>query len=1125
MAEAGGQGASQAPASPEAYAPGGYAVRVMCDQGHPLRGLLVVWAARPPKGSAGGGSGGGDTPEAKIRAVADRHEPPPGRFAAAIVDEAGYLVPVFREANPWRDVFLDAKPHSFKLEPDQKHRFILLRHPSAALARGLADWLDGKQDQPFDFGPWGGVECFGGEGATPAKLVQERELTTTPPEGVKVAGQELFLVVPEADEPGDYWPKGHELYKKWTLYLDMPNAECGAVRREVGRLQQHLGALRFPIGIQERPYRAEPRKEKLPTGNLEIFEMRTAGALARFQEHAAAGRAFRVAASAVPHAHGRCVSSGGRFEPVASYREGEESWAYLLGDELGPAVEGAQQPATPQPGAILPEIQPADRLGRHAAGVVDRETGRLLRDWLGKGYRKPGKILLRVKGPPNGFVFLREEAAVQLEGWRQLGRIFGVSYDRCQYGLPSGHSYRDISGIARGVAGMLNNSIHKTGLAIDFALKSTRNDADYTRAADYWPVRIEQRFDEPKSDPAALAKRQLERAVAERKDLLAQREKDAAAVTASGGTIPQTSAPSAAAPATLEGARSASTLAKGSADTTRARAADALRRAGADAARKAKAVALLEETIRKDDVQRAALDAEIDLADREVKRIAQDEKKMKSSYRMRWCVYGHSTLDVFGRGRDEALKGLLGGIEVFGGTLEAHLASLFPAAVKAAGEAWCRDVALRSYLRPGDVARKLLSNPQGIVDAFFRCALRPFLFDPLEPDGGHSWEKALVPGASVQCPTYLKPLRPGERDVPCVADPGGAPAPLQPFAGNASSYVSLTGLGYLCDMFGIGTAGGKWKAAVETLAVSKGFAAVAKAIEAAANHAEAKEEDVVVVRGKSVVARLKPARLEVAFVTDWAGTLAELVVVPGGAKPKPSACFKAKGSQLVVRLPPPELAADGDRVVAVLKGKLSSRRFVVASVGKETGLDALLTAGALKGSELGAKLEAATKAFQERVNLLRNPPRDESVKDVKPGGKGKAKPPKPQDLAKRDRTLFEVTLQPLFEKGVVPSADRGNVILQPGDVVQVAAPGIPRTLEWWHFQSLVARGDPWAEQVKEIGFSEVILEGQEEPPERDGGDWDGRGIGYTDPELASTAGGIVAAAAPSNAWTPPPAGW
>ncbi|MBJ6760622.1 hypothetical protein JGU66_07590 [Myxococcaceae bacterium JPH2] len=937
----------------------------------------------------------------------------------------------------------------------------------------MTAFLNGKGR--LDVAAWGGKDAWGGkEELAPEALVLTRELTQSgDPDGSKPA--EVVLEVPEQATPIDYFPKGHSLYNGWTLYADMPGRTCDGFATRVGRMQVHLAALRFPIGTQEEPYRPFDSKKG---GNKGIFDLRTAAGLTRFQEHAREGKAFQIAEAVRPLTHGQLINfSSPVLDENSTAHSGKTAWNYLLGEN----------------GRELPKEH---RLEGYVPGLLDLSTGDAIQYWLKNGYRKPGKILLEVPGHPRTSIFLREDASIQLETWRKLVATFGVSY-----GLPSGHSFRNISTIQRGQSGVLNNSIHKTGMAIDFAVNGNPSEANFTRPVTSWPIRMEQRFEDITRDPTASRRKRLEEAKREQQSARAQRQADQllrAKHAPAGSSMPS---PPAMAPTTPEEAARGTQAAKRSVDAARKVTTGALALEKRNAALFAKATVALDDLVAKDDAWLQALAQEIELLQADIDRQLRENARTKNAYRMRWCLYGHSSMDALGPGRTAALKELGGALEALGTSLEEQLASHFDASLKEQATAWVRDVAAQilPFAQIGKQLAQELSTPEGcanVVARYFRDRIRPFLPDPYEADGGTS----------------------AQRDLLATEDRPGVMPKLTPFSGTARAYVNISSLGFLCGMHGIGTAGTRWKLGYQLLNATHGFSSIARMVATADDHPDAEEQPVLFARGNGLRFSRAHAELDASFLNAWATVLEDLVVAPAGtpptrrgAKPGRSRSISTNAPQLTVALPPPELKEDAGRLIGKLKGDFASKRFFVVSAGQETGLADLVTAGMQTGRVLGARLESAFKPFEERLTSVKTEDASSS--------KGMR-----QHARKRDRTWLEVTLQPVFEKRGHPTSI-SDIGFLPKDQVQVSAPGFPRTLEWWHYQSKFARGGSWEEQVNEIGFSDVYLITSPDALALEGGPMDGRGLGYTGSEMESTRGGMALTTDPGNVWRLPPQGW
>jgi hypothetical protein len=1108
------------------------AVRVRCDAGHPLTGLFVIWApAEGAKGQNRTESAKAGSPEAKIIEIGEQYDPVNGVFTVAFVDKSGYLQPVRPGVNPWRETFVeDRNPTTLKLVQAQ-YRVCLLRHPSPALAFALAGYLN-KKDDDFDCDAWGGKEMWTRDtkevwkAENRASLLQQLPFTLADvkpppntsadaPKAAEQPAKELVLELEESEENEIYWPQGHKLYKGWTLYCDMPHRNCPDLRTQVKRAQAHLGALRYPIGIQERPYFSELKKGDDPTnpkagyerGNRGIFDLRTTAALARFQEHAQSSAAFRVGSEGA-HAHDKLVdTSDDDLPPVASYKD-EETWSYLLGEPLT-------------------ELPTDCHLTTYSPGLLDWRTADSIKHWIRNHLRKPGPILLRVKGTDEAHIYLREDAAIQVEVWRQLVNAFGCSED-----LLSGHSFREVDQIVRNLPGVLNNSIHKSGLAIDLAIKG------YVHPVDGWPIRVEQRFVDLTVDPLKEIDQKLEKLRKERKDAdarLAGDQPKAGAAPPSGASSPTPGAappdhsvpaaaaapssspppgPAAAPPnMTEKQAHETSRLALGKANDARDTAAKAPQPAYAP-------------VVQADRDYIAALDQEKQVLERERDRLKNEKTVTKNLYGMRWCLYGHSTLDMFGKPAD-SLADLKKRLDALPDDIRKHLRSLFKPPNDDKVNAWIDRFCAgkEAYLDIEHTCAALkdvadLKGAHGLMETCFRESLKPFLFDPLEKDGGSSLTTDLYPeGCGPDGATHDDAAWAKSNQWP-AAKPG------------AKCYVNLSRLAWHCRMFAIGTAGKGWKQTVEA---KRGFQTLVEYIKKfndwAKKHPEDKNDTAEISRGKGQPhLQIKIADLDDDFMDKWEKLIAELPFAAGSPKPakrhKPSGpkspCFTVDAPRVTLVLPTKATQPDADRLLEKLKGDFGSKQFFVVSAGKSTGLAALAKT-ALQGSQLAAKLDSAIKDFQKALADAQKG--KEGTPSPAAAPPASANPAALERLVSRQRSWFEISVQPHFVKGSTPLGDLSNVPFLPKDAVQVPAPGVPRTLEWWHFQSKFAAAKPWMVLLEDVGFSKEVLLAAEVPSLDYGKAIDGRGLGYTHPEMESTRGGTTWETAPSNIWAEPPDGW
>lgn len=465
-----------------------YAVRALSG-GEPLTGLYIAFRVLPPAGS---GSPTDRVVELAYAAPDESEEERTAReraekeFSLAFVDPDGFLQPV-TDVNPWYEIHaaLQAKaeaqarhekqwnakkqnrgvpppplppvnrnPDSIKLSLGTRMRACLIRHPSAHLARALCDWLRGGEDpHEYGFSRWG----------TPETLL--RTLETKQDTAVDALNLDGL-----SSEPADYFPLGPKRYGGWTLYVDMPHASLPSVQEAVGRLKDDLGRLRYPVGGNT-PYGGWKLKDgaRIASANRGTFDLVCASAVTAFQYDASGPWAFKLADKALAYALALDPS------PDGDRKKPKNSWAYLIGSTVKRAP-------------VLNERS-------YDQGVVDVASSAAIRAWLEEGLRKPGVVLLELPATdekamgPQWVDWARPELAFAFELWREFSRALG-----CEYGLSFTHVFRNAE--AAGGVGRAECSIHKTGNAVDLAVKGSLvggndNVVDFSLPAAHFPIRFE----------------------------------------------------------------------------------------------------------------------------------------------------------------------------------------------------------------------------------------------------------------------------------------------------------------------------------------------------------------------------------------------------------------------------------------------------------------------------------------------------------------------------------------------------------------------------------------------------------------------------------------------------------
>lgn len=442
-------------------------VFVRCTKKHALPGLFVIYKLLPPGPRAGHDHALLDlhlalrpefAPPAEVPAVA--------RYALAFSDRNGFLEPIDDGDDPWPRFYgiEKASPHQPKLTRGGTFSCYFVRHPDVAVARDLLAVLNGQAQA----GP-----------ATPLAAEQRVELTLETLKGKKQLVMELD------EDPRLYAPRGGDIYDGWALYRDMPHALCEPVQAAVKKLQAHLGALRYPVGRQEAPYAPKPVEQKPvtspPKPDLYFIDPAVHSAILAFQTDHDARDVWKVTQREL--CHGSTIDltpPAFATKDLSADTSAGSSWRYL---DAKPPPEAERATLT----AVKPDA------------VVDRATAQAIAQWLDRGYRKAGTVLVDVD-PHAGakwHIWLRAPTAMRVVAWREFTEAMG-----CAYGLRSGHSYRDVlSGVSTKARGVMAMSLHKTGMAIDLGVHGSAGEVkgltqeDYSKPVSEWPVLFERKLE------------------------------------------------------------------------------------------------------------------------------------------------------------------------------------------------------------------------------------------------------------------------------------------------------------------------------------------------------------------------------------------------------------------------------------------------------------------------------------------------------------------------------------------------------------------------------------------------------------------------------------------------------
>jgi hypothetical protein len=437
--------------------------RVVCDQGHALTGLFVIFKLQAPAGDSADvklarvveatphpGTAPVEpvaTGDAKKDAAAkktykadkkayddalakydkseDKTTPPDpaDQYVLGIVDDKGYLQPVHSGYNPWFDIASGRDPDTYKLSVGEKYLVCGLRHPSPKLARSLTHYLNKAatdEDKKHRFDTWG-------------TLTHEITISS------ETVGDGVQSVMRLSEKVDDFVPRGSDRYGGWLLYRDMPHQACAPLAEPVRKVQDDLTKLRYPVGDSDKPFTPSLYDAKANTGG---FTGQVQAALARMQEHVQAGKAFVLSSKAEAHAG--------------------KHWVYVLGEPFD-AVKHAALKWTPLPAG-------------YDIGVADENTAARIAHWVDQGLRKPSEIL--VESTVGGSIWMLERGIIALDAWSVFAEAFGV-----QYGVKAGSSLRSV--LVGAWPGAILNSVHKTGLAVDLSGGAQRIPSKS------WPIRYE----------------------------------------------------------------------------------------------------------------------------------------------------------------------------------------------------------------------------------------------------------------------------------------------------------------------------------------------------------------------------------------------------------------------------------------------------------------------------------------------------------------------------------------------------------------------------------------------------------------------------------------------------------
>ncbi len=279
---------------------------------------------------------------------------------------------------------------------------------------------------------------------------------------------------------------GHKNYGYQVLYENMPNANCQWVKDQIFKLQIHLGHMRYPIGGVFHPYFPYERG-KSESG---IFSKRIYNCVLAFSRDAKQGAGIKFenhheifqdvftvdnneTFDFISGKSPTCIKLKQDIKPQKMF--GEENLDHkTLDSGFTNTFTQIKKGDTPNPNNNIT----IDKKNKRKPFVfIDYEIGHSIIEWIFKGYRKAGHILISIgdsKASTKHKFWLRDDFAITYKQWNKAVQDLGYSK-----GLAPGWSYRDIEySLQRKRSGAVAKSSHKTGLAIDLAVRHYTESAD-----------------------------------------------------------------------------------------------------------------------------------------------------------------------------------------------------------------------------------------------------------------------------------------------------------------------------------------------------------------------------------------------------------------------------------------------------------------------------------------------------------------------------------------------------------------------------------------------------------------------------------------------------------------------
>ncbi|MBL8241939.1 MAG: hypothetical protein JNM66_31230 [Bryobacterales bacterium] len=1069
--------------NPVAVAPGLFTVRVLlAGSNDPVKGLFIAFKLSPPAGEKE------DTKAAKVARVvetphvkefnekrykrlqkqyeaqlAETVPDPADQFVLGITDVDGYLEPVYATSNPWRDRHARLEPDSFKFSAGEEYFALYIRHPSPdlarALTRGLNNQFPGRAEVDFHntdlWGAMPGTSGFAKYFGFGGPAVQRFRVEN----GSGKDGEQFVIhVPPKAEAYVPQW-QGEDKSYRWWLYAGMPHENLSAVRQQVEEAVDSLGKLKYPAtGDQDTPYSVPGLKAAI-----------TRTEKSKSMGESAKAKRVKALTDAYSFFHGPLQAAAARFQEHLGKGEAmrleawdpaheEDSWASEIG--AAAAAKASPVPAMEQGGVIGPRT--------HAAMAL----------WIKNRWVKPPQHLVTIG---NGVLMLAR-GAFAFNAWSELAKVMG-----CRYGMKSGHSYRQL--LAEGGGGAIKNSIHKTGLASDMTGGRQRT------STEDWPIRFEAEFRRLKAS-ATVA--ELERALEQKQQALdaltAEREKDRAKAQ-------ETLDAANAAKETMEAPDNPKPPTKKQTDAAKFRVKSAEKALGGIDKKYETRVA--KATRERDAAAKAIEDAK--------RAIHTDGYRLPDRWRMRFRLYGHSSVAVFkedgtiDNDEVERLKTKIaewaglpanpdekddGGVG--GGFARFVRANYLKGVDEKLANDWIRTQFKEAYGFAKDLAALEAAE---LVNRYYRATVTQWRVNFYELDGG------------TDSLTVYKP------------DEGDADFPAREWA---RSWLNLSAVGHGCQMHRIQPH--KWETRdrasfsadpskvpptsfpmenylqFETSKAEQGdLVAAIEDITASQQQAPELAHKKYVIEFREAGAKGKettvdetalPDEVDTPFFKEWRRKINPLKKIPKvpAYLPGSKGVYLPGGAQISVVLN--ELNPDRQdglkQVLKLFRNDFQDKSFQVAASGVQVD-DELPAATVLTGAELAAAADKALARLTAEATAAKQKADDEAAAAklaAEVAGKGakkkqvrKADLPKPAKIKVEDWSFL---VQPVFSKPAKqepgkPPAPRKMLFL-PEHIVMLPPRENAAHLEWWHFQHhSVKAATNWAQLLNECGYSTPVM--------------------------------------------------